>query len=94
MFINFDHFYLRVDAFVQIGKKIGKSNWDFKVDPRIGYGNWSIPNPLKGFESLVTFNCPLAVNNTQAILLACNVKLLYVYGFSFFIYDSATFYLL
>ncbi|XP_052177836.1 probable leucine-rich repeat receptor-like serine/threonine-protein kinase At3g14840 isoform X2 [Diospyros lotus] len=51
-----------VEVLKQIGKTLGKEDWDFSVDPCSGEKGWATPNPVKGFENAVTCNC--SSNNT------------------------------
>ncbi|XP_058100957.1 probable LRR receptor-like serine/threonine-protein kinase At1g07650 isoform X2 [Magnolia sinica] len=53
-----------VNALRHIGKQLGKTNWNFSVDPCSGEGNWARPNADKGFESYVTCNCSFNDNAT------------------------------
>ncbi|KAK6230794.1 hypothetical protein QUC31_002312 [Theobroma cacao] len=40
-----------------IAKTLGKTNWNFSVDPCSGEEGWATANPVKGFENAVTCNC-------------------------------------
>ncbi|KAL8131913.1 hypothetical protein AgCh_007715 [Apium graveolens] len=57
-----------VRALREIGKKLGKKDWDFSKDPCSGDGNWSIPSPRKGFESSVTCDCSFKSNTTCHVI--------------------------
>uniref|UniRef100_A0A2N9HBH8 Reverse transcriptase zinc-binding domain-containing protein n=1 Tax=Fagus sylvatica TaxID=28930 RepID=A0A2N9HBH8_FAGSY len=39
----------------EIGKKLGKKDWDFGIDPCSGEGNWRVLDDRKGYESNVTW---------------------------------------
>ncbi|CAA2987652.1 probable LRR receptor-like serine threonine-kinase At1g07650 isoform X1 [Olea europaea subsp. europaea] len=53
-----------VSALREIGKILGKKDWDFSQDPCSGEGNWSIPITIKGIESSVTCNCSFDQNSS------------------------------
>ncbi|KAI4323059.1 hypothetical protein L6164_022695 [Bauhinia variegata] len=54
-----------VQALKDIAKTLGKTDWDFNVDPCSGESNWVKPLPLNGEENAVTCgNCSL-VNGTN-----------------------------
>ncbi|KAJ9172897.1 hypothetical protein P3X46_016090 [Hevea brasiliensis] len=53
-----------VKALKEIGRKLGKKDWDFGMDPCSGKGNWSVLDEKKGFESTVTCNCSFNHNST------------------------------
>nr|AMM43059.1 LRR-RLK [Vernicia montana] len=53
-----------VKALKDIGKKLGKKDWNFGKDPCSGEGNWSILDEIKGFESSVICNCRFNHNST------------------------------
>ncbi|XP_063947818.1 probable LRR receptor-like serine/threonine-protein kinase At1g07650 isoform X2 [Daucus carota subsp. sativus] len=57
-----------VRALKEIGKKLGKNDWDFSKDPCSGEGNWSIPIVRKGFESSVTCDCSFDANTTCHVI--------------------------
>ncbi|XP_010247771.1 PREDICTED: probable leucine-rich repeat receptor-like serine/threonine-protein kinase At3g14840 [Nelumbo nucifera] len=46
-----------VNALGQIARRLGKTNWDFSVDPCSGQSGWKTLHPLKGSENAVTCNC-------------------------------------
>ncbi|XP_039022933.1 probable leucine-rich repeat receptor-like serine/threonine-protein kinase At3g14840 [Hibiscus syriacus] len=46
-----------------IGKTLGKKDWNFSVDPCSGEEGWATPNALKGFENAVTCNCSFPNGN-------------------------------
>ncbi|KAJ6814982.1 putative LRR receptor-like serine/threonine-protein kinase [Iris pallida] len=45
------------EALKLLAKKMGKTNWDFSIDPCSGEGNWTVKNPNKFFESSITCDC-------------------------------------
>ncbi|KAM7503174.1 hypothetical protein LguiB_002078 [Lonicera macranthoides] len=54
-----------VRALREIGRRLGKSDWDFKKDPCSGEGNWSIPeSDRKGIVSVVTCDCSFDGNSS------------------------------
>ncbi|XP_061370404.1 probable LRR receptor-like serine/threonine-protein kinase At1g07650 [Gastrolobium bilobum] len=54
-----------VKALKEIGRKIGKKDWDFGVDPCSGKGNWNgSDNNRKGFESSVMCDCSFNHNSS------------------------------
>ncbi|CAN6561143.1 unnamed protein product [Malus baccata var. baccata] len=46
-----------VQALTDIAKTLGKTGWDFSVDPCSGQLPWTNISALQGFESAVTCNC-------------------------------------
>ncbi|KAF8409141.1 hypothetical protein HHK36_005214 [Tetracentron sinense] len=48
----------------EIGKVLGKKDWNFSVDPCSVEGIWNIPDADKGFESYVTCDCSFHKNAT------------------------------
>ncbi|KAK3008788.1 hypothetical protein RJ639_014532 [Escallonia herrerae] len=56
-----------VRALQQIAKTLGKTDWNFSVDPCSGQSKWATLNPAKGSENAVTCDCTFN-NNT-----VCNV---------------------
>ncbi|GKV45304.1 hypothetical protein SLEP1_g52409 [Rubroshorea leprosula] len=44
-----------VRALREIAKTLGKTDWDFRIDPCSGQSGWATPNATKGFENAV--NC-------------------------------------
>ncbi|KAL3849317.1 hypothetical protein ACJIZ3_011199 [Penstemon smallii] len=46
-----------------IARTLGKTDWNFNVDPCSGLSGWANPNATKGLENAVTCNCTF-VNNT------------------------------
>lgn len=72
-------------ALQRIAKTIGKTDWNFSVDPcTSGESSWVNPNQIKGAENAVTCNCSFA-NNT-----VCHVVSMYVclISHSFFFISS------
>ncbi|KAL9391638.1 hypothetical protein Peur_015558 [Populus x canadensis] len=57
----------------EIGKKLGKKDWDFNKDPCSGEGNWSILDERKGFENSVTCDCSFN-NNSSCHLVSIALK--------------------
>ncbi|KAK6141204.1 hypothetical protein DH2020_025047 [Rehmannia glutinosa] len=53
-----------VRALKEIGRRLGKKDWNFSKDPCSGEGNWSVPITRKGFESSVTCDCSFDHNTT------------------------------
>ncbi|CAK9151743.1 unnamed protein product [Ilex paraguariensis] len=46
-----------VEALKQIAKTLGKTNWNFSVDPCSGQSDWVRNGQVKGAENAVTCNC-------------------------------------
>ncbi|PQQ13751.1 hypothetical protein Pyn_07192 [Prunus yedoensis var. nudiflora] len=59
-----------VNALKEIGKKLGKKDWDFRKDPCTGEGNWnvSIEGRRKGFESSVICDCTFNHNSSCHVI--------------------------
>jgi len=54
-----------VEVLKEIGKKLGKKDWDFGVDPCSGEGgNWRVWDGRKSFESNVTCDCTFNHNSS------------------------------
>ncbi|XP_077226858.1 leucine-rich repeat (LRR) family protein isoform X1 [Tasmannia lanceolata] len=53
-----------VETLRQIGKTIGKTNWDFTVEPCSGESGWISPRTTKYYNNSVTCNCSFANNTT------------------------------
>ncbi|KAI5411509.1 hypothetical protein KIW84_056550, partial [Lathyrus oleraceus] len=49
-----------VQVMKDIGKTLGKKDWDFSIDPCSGQSNWTSSVQVKGFENTVTCNCSFA----------------------------------
>ncbi|KAK2422679.1 putative leucine-rich repeat receptor serine/threonine-protein kinase [Trifolium repens] len=50
-----------VQVMKDIGRTLGKKDWDFSVDPCSGQNNWNTSSvQVKGFENVVTCNCSFA----------------------------------
>ncbi|WJX72505.1 hypothetical protein P8452_56381 [Trifolium repens] len=50
-----------VQVMKDIGRTLGKKDWDFSVDPCSGQSNWNTSSvQVKGFENAVTCNCSFA----------------------------------
>ncbi|XP_052177859.1 probable leucine-rich repeat receptor-like serine/threonine-protein kinase At3g14840 isoform X3 [Diospyros lotus] len=52
-----------VEVLKQIGKTLGKQDWDFSADPCSGEKGWITQNPVQGLENAVTCDCSFN-NNT------------------------------
>ncbi|KAJ0051908.1 hypothetical protein Pint_02619 [Pistacia integerrima] len=46
-----------VRALKQIGRQLGKRDWNFEEDPCSGKGNWIVKEAIKGHESNLTCHC-------------------------------------
>ncbi|XP_047962224.1 probable leucine-rich repeat receptor-like serine/threonine-protein kinase At3g14840 [Salvia hispanica] len=53
-----------VESLRVIAKRLGKTDWDFSVDPCSGLSGWATPNPVRGSENAVTCNCTFDNNTT------------------------------
>ncbi|KAL8506318.1 hypothetical protein ACS0TY_017256 [Phlomoides rotata] len=53
-----------VRALKEIGRRLGKKDWDFSKDPCSGEGNWNVPITRKGIENSVTCDCSFDQNST------------------------------
>uniref|UniRef100_A0A5B7CA14 non-specific serine/threonine protein kinase n=1 Tax=Davidia involucrata TaxID=16924 RepID=A0A5B7CA14_DAVIN len=62
-----------VKALRDIGKRLGKIDWDFRKDPCSGEGNWSLAIVRKGFESSVTCDCSFD-HNTSCHVVSIALK--------------------
>ncbi|MED6136049.1 hypothetical protein PIB30_052356 [Stylosanthes scabra] len=62
-----------VKALKEIGKKLGKKDWDFGVDPCSGRGNWNMSNK-KGFQSFVECDCFSFNNDSSCHLVSISLK--------------------
>ncbi|KAK2986541.1 hypothetical protein RJ640_004291 [Escallonia rubra] len=62
-----------VRALQQIAKTLGKTDWNFSVDPCSGQSNWATLNPVKGSENAVTCNCTFN-NNTVCHVVSIILK--------------------
>ncbi|CAL0303722.1 unnamed protein product [Lupinus luteus] len=62
-----------VEALKDIGKTLGKKDWDFSLDPCSGKNNWKSVNQSKGSENSVTCNCSFA-NNTACHVISIVLK--------------------
>ncbi|XP_042513920.1 probable leucine-rich repeat receptor-like serine/threonine-protein kinase At3g14840 [Macadamia integrifolia] len=49
-----------VNALKEIAKSMGKTDWNFSVDPCSGESGWATANPVKGSENAVTCDCSFA----------------------------------
>ncbi|ONK55650.1 uncharacterized protein A4U43_UnF440 [Asparagus officinalis] len=64
--------YSEVSALRRIAKAIGKTNWDFNVDPCTG-GSWTVPDPVKGPGSAVVCDCSFA-NGSECHIISLSIK--------------------
>ncbi|XP_019193820.1 PREDICTED: probable leucine-rich repeat receptor-like serine/threonine-protein kinase At3g14840 [Ipomoea nil] len=55
-----------VAALRQIGKTLGKTDWDFNVDPCSGDPSWVSPNPTK--EKMIAVTCDCSDNTTCHVI--------------------------
>ncbi|XP_058747459.1 probable leucine-rich repeat receptor-like serine/threonine-protein kinase At3g14840 [Vicia villosa] len=62
-----------VKALIDIGKTLGKKDWDFSVDPCSGRNNWISSTQLQGSENAVTCNCSFQ-NNTLCHVVSVVLK--------------------
>ncbi|XP_027333384.1 probable LRR receptor-like serine/threonine-protein kinase At1g07650 isoform X2 [Abrus precatorius] len=62
-----------VMALKEIGRKIGKKDWDFGVEPCSGKGNWNVSDNRKGFESSVICDCSFN-HNTSCRVVSISLK--------------------
>ncbi|XP_060668625.1 probable leucine-rich repeat receptor-like serine/threonine-protein kinase At3g14840 isoform X2 [Ziziphus jujuba] len=46
-----------VKVLQEVAKKLGKTNWNFSVDPCSGEYGWFVKNPVEGFDNALTCNC-------------------------------------
>ncbi|XP_077226946.1 leucine-rich repeat transmembrane protein kinase isoform X2 [Tasmannia lanceolata] len=63
-----------VTALGDIAKQLGKTDWDFHVDPCSGEGNWTRPDAEKGFESYVTCNCSFKNNTCHVVSIGLKAE--------------------
>ncbi|XP_038689995.1 probable leucine-rich repeat receptor-like serine/threonine-protein kinase At3g14840 [Tripterygium wilfordii] len=67
-----------VQALRDLAKTLGKTNWNFSVDPCGKEGGWTDPNPVKVYENNVTCNCTYSNNTvchvTNILLKAQNLQ--------------------
>ncbi|XP_025666723.1 probable LRR receptor-like serine/threonine-protein kinase At1g07650 isoform X1 [Arachis hypogaea] len=61
-----------VKALKEIGKKLGKKDWDFGVDPCSGEGNWNMSDK-KSFQSFVACDC-FSFNQSSCHLVSIYLK--------------------
>ncbi|KAL3646238.1 hypothetical protein CASFOL_011418 [Castilleja foliolosa] len=62
-----------VESLRVIARTLGKSNWNFSVDPCSGLSGWVTQNPVKGFENALTCNCTFQ-NNTVCHVVSIILK--------------------
>ncbi|KAI9114726.1 hypothetical protein K1719_014424 [Acacia pycnantha] len=53
-----------VRALKEIGKKLGKKEWDFGVDPCSGKGKWNVTDERKGFANSLICDCSFNLNSS------------------------------
>ncbi|KAF6173364.1 hypothetical protein GIB67_027059, partial [Kingdonia uniflora] len=58
-----------VKTLEEIANSLGKTNWNFSVDPCSGEQGWITPNPIKGLENNVSCNCTTTVCHVTDIIL-------------------------
>ncbi|KAI4306050.1 hypothetical protein L6164_029362 [Bauhinia variegata] len=62
-----------VKALKEVGRTLGKKDWDFGVDPCSGKGNWKVLDERKGFESTVICTCSFN-NNSSCHVVSISLK--------------------
>ncbi|WOH05871.1 hypothetical protein DCAR_0625294 [Daucus carota subsp. sativus] len=62
-----------VKALEEIGKALGKRDWNFSADPCSGEWGWVTLKPVRGSENAVTCNCSFS-NNTLCHIVSIVVK--------------------
>ncbi|KAK2368189.1 putative leucine-rich repeat receptor serine/threonine-protein kinase [Trifolium repens] len=62
-----------VQVMKDIGRTLGKNDWDFSKDPCSGESNWTSSVQVKGFENAVTCNCSF-VNATLCHIVSIVLK--------------------
>ncbi|KAL5552019.1 hypothetical protein UlMin_002195 [Ulmus minor] len=72
---------LRLKVLREIGRKLGKKDWDFGKDPCSGEGKWRDLTGWKGSESSVTCDCSFNQNSSCHV-----ISMYYPFLFLFFIY--------
>ncbi|KAG2267595.1 hypothetical protein Bca52824_062150 [Brassica carinata] len=64
-----------VRALKEIGKKLGKKDWDFNKDPCSGQGNWVVTTyTSKEFESNITCDCSFLPLNSSCHVIRIALK--------------------
>ncbi|KAK4769834.1 hypothetical protein SAY87_030366 [Trapa incisa] len=58
----------------EIGRKLGKKDWDFDEDPCSGKGNWTIYSAMKSFESNVTCECSNSSSSCHVVRIALKAQ--------------------
>ncbi|KAL1537955.1 putative leucine-rich repeat receptor-like serine/threonine-protein kinase [Salvia divinorum] len=53
-----------VESLRVVATRLGKTDWDFSVDPCSGSSGWVTKNPVRGSENAVTCNCTFDNNTT------------------------------
>lgn len=83
------YFCFAVQYLRDIAKTLGKTNWNFSVDPCSGEEGWATANPVKGFENAVTCNCSFS-NATVCHVVSMYAPLslsLFFFSFQFLLRD-------
>ncbi|KAL7129406.1 hypothetical protein ABFS83_13G064100 [Erythranthe nasuta] len=62
-----------VVSLLVVAKSLGKTDWDFSVDPCSGLSGWATQNPVKGFENALTCDCTFE-NNTVCHVVSIILK--------------------
>ncbi|KAH7512734.1 hypothetical protein FEM48_Zijuj12G0121900 [Ziziphus jujuba var. spinosa] len=62
-----------VKVLQQVAKKLGKTNWNFSVDPCSGEYGWFVKNPVEGFDNALTCNCSFS-NDTVCHVTSIALK--------------------
>lgn len=67
-----------VKALKEIGKEVGKKDWDFGVDPCSGRGNWNMSD-RKSFESFVACDCSFNHSSScHVVSMYCSLPILLI----------------
>ncbi|KAL0812727.1 hypothetical protein Bca101_069170 [Brassica carinata] len=70
-----------VRALKEIGKKLGKKDWDFNKDPCSGQGNWVVTTyTSKEFESNITCDCSFLPLNSSCHVIRIDLSRNYLTG--------------
>ncbi|CAA0808445.1 Probable leucine-rich repeat receptor-like serine/threonine-protein kinase [Striga hermonthica] len=62
-----------VESLRVVANVMGKSDWNFSVDPCSGLSGWVTQNPVKGFENALTCDCTFE-NNTVCHVVSIILK--------------------
>ncbi|KAG2712587.1 hypothetical protein I3760_04G133700 [Carya illinoinensis] len=64
-----------LETLKEIGKKLGKKDWDFEIDPCSGEGNWWVlGDERKGVESTLTCDCTLNNSSCHVVRIALKAQ--------------------